>query len=85
VNKLILAPFDDETQKLLNEVDSACRMQSELLLEEMSKASLAAEEYKMPIESMVWWKVIQAYGVLMNRAIDAGWVDGILTEIKDKQ
>ena len=78
----VLAPFDEETEKLLLEFDQACRMQSEVLLKAMERSSLAGEEYVMTIETMVWWKAIKAYGILMNRAINAGWVRGVVTEEK---
>ena len=57
-----------------------CRMQMDVLMEDMSKSSLKGEDYKMDIETMVWFKVIKAYGILMNAAIDAGWVRGVVTE-----
>jgi hypothetical protein len=74
----LLAPFDEETQVLLLEVDAACSLQMQQLMEKINQAALAGdEEYKMDLETMVWTKVIRAYGKLMNRAIDAGWISGV--------
>ncbi len=78
----ILAPFDAETQELLFKVDAACASQVEGVREELKKASLSNGEYQVPLETLVWMEIIKAYGVLMNRAIDAGWVKGIHTENK---
>jgi hypothetical protein len=78
----ILAPFDDETQALLHKVDSACASQVENVKEELNKASLSNGEYQVDLETLVWMEIIKAYGVLMNRAIDAGWVKGIHTDKK---
>ena len=79
----IIAEFDEETQVLLTSVDKACAAQMKEILHEVEMASLAGDtEYKMDLETMVWTKVIRAYGILMNRAIDAGWVTGVITEDK---
>jgi len=81
----IISPFDDETQALLIQVDNACASQMQRIMEDMEKASLAGDtEYKMDLESLVWSRVIRAYGILMNRSIDAGWVKGIHTTRKSK-
>ena len=79
----LLTPFDSETQVLLQEVDGACAAQKAVLMEKIKQASLAGEtQYKMDLETMVWTKIIKAYGILMNRAIDSGWVEGVHTENK---
>lgn len=78
----ILAPFDDETLTVLKEVDQACAIQIALLREDANKASLRNEDLEVDMEAMVWLKVIKAYGILYNRAIDAGWIPEILTENK---
>ena len=81
----ILAPFDDDTQELLRQVDGACMAQSEHVKSEMSKASLAGGEYKVDLETLTWIKIIKAYGILMNRAIEAGWVRGVILEENDNE
>ena len=78
----VYGPFDDETQAKLHEWDNLCRGQHIILEDAMKKASLAGEDYKMTIDDMIWFKGITAFGILMNRAIDAGWVTGIMTEEK---
>lgn len=77
----LLLPFDPETQELLHQVDKACSVQLEAIIKDMEKASLAgATEYKPDIETLVWSRVAKAYGILMNRAIESGWVQGVLRE-----
>ena len=76
----IIAEFDEETQELLKSVDKACSAQMGEIMADMERASLAGDtEYKMDLETLVWTKVIRAYGILINRAIDAGWVTGVVT------
>lgn len=73
--------FDDTTQVLLTRVDKACGQQYELIQAEIDKASLAGDkEFKLDLESIVWMEIAKAYGILFNRAIEEGWVKGILQE-----
>ena len=73
--------FDDKTQALLTRVDRACSQQFINIQAEIDAASLAGDkEFKLDLESIVWMEIAKAYGILMNRAIDAGWVDGIITD-----
>lgn len=76
----ILAPFGDEDQALLRQVDLACRAEAARLKEEAKKKALANEEFQVDMETMAWFKIIQAYGILYNRAVDAGWIQDILLE-----
>ncbi len=78
----ILKPFDDESQILLNEVDYACSVQMESLRKEAQAKSLANETLEIDVEVMAWLKIIKAYGILYNRAVDAGWIEGVITESK---
>lgn len=77
----ILTPFDEPTQKLLKELDTACAAQIELLREEARKASLSGDkELQVDLETLVWSRFIRGYGILYNRAIDAGWIQDIHLE-----
>lgn len=80
MSKRLLTKFDEPTQKLLKEVDLACKVQVEKMREEANKASLAGKELEIDMETMVWVRIIKAYGVLYNRAVDAGWIDDIMLE-----
>ena len=83
VGKLrMLAPFDDEVCKLLKELDNACAVQTAMFKEEMNKASLKGEVFSPDMETLVWLKFIKGFGILYNRAIDAGWVRDILLDNK---
>lgn len=73
----LLAPFDDKTQELLIELDTACGIQMDNIKKDVKKAELYGNEFELDLETMVWMKFIKGYGILMNRAIDAGWVKGI--------
>ena len=79
----LLTPFDEETQLLLLQVDNACAQVLAGFKEEANKASLANKELEVDIEAIVWSRIIKAYGVLMNRAIECGWVEGIQVENKE--
>jgi len=77
----ILAPFDEKTQLLLNEVDNACRVVFDGLKGDVQTASLEGDDkFDVDMETAVWLKVIRAYGILFNRGIDAGWIKGIMTK-----
>lgn len=77
----ILAPFNATDQKFLNEVDSACRAVMAGMEEEVNAASLSGKkELQLDVETIAWLKFIRGYGILFNRAVDAGWVEGIITE-----
>ena len=80
--KKLLAPFELPTQDLLKEIDIACGVQMNSLREEAKLKSLANEELVIDTETMVWLKIIKAYGILYNRAVDAGWIQDVLTENK---
>lgn len=81
-NKAVLAEFDDETQEMLKEMDVACGVQMEALRKEAQSKSLANEPLEIDTEMMVWIRVIKCYGILYNRAVDAGWIRDVLTENK---
>lgn len=81
--RAMLAPFDNDTQLLLLEVDRAMKEQAEQVKGEANWASLNNKEYEPDVETLVWLKIMQAYGVLMNRALEAGWVQGGLYESSD--
>jgi hypothetical protein len=78
--KPLLAPFDEATQELLLEIDQAMKAQAEHIKGEANWASLNNKPYKPDMETLVWLKVMKGYGVLMNRALEAGWIKGALYE-----
>lgn len=80
MSQKLLIKFDEPTQHLLKEVDLACQAQVALMREEAEKASLAGKELEIDMETMVWVKIIKAWGILYNRAVDAGWIDDIMLE-----
>jgi len=73
----VLAPFDDGTQEFLRFVDQACFHQMRTLEREKNTKLLAGEDIEMDLETMGWLNMIRAYGILYNRAIDAGWIKGV--------
>ena len=78
----LLAPFDDADAKFLTEVDRACRAVMASMEEEANKASLAGEdELKLDMETIAWLKFIRGYGILYNRAVESGWLKGIVTDL----
>ena len=77
----LTSKFEDDIQALLMRVDRACGQQFELIQAEIDAASLAGdEEFKLDLESIVWMEIAKAYGILYNRAVDEGWVDGIIVD-----
>jgi len=78
----LLAPFDDDDAKFLNEVDAACRAVMLGMKEEADASSLAGEsELKLDMETIAWLKFIRGYGILYNRAVESGWLKGIVTDL----
>ena len=62
-------------------VDRACGEQYALIQKEIDAASLAGDkDFKVDLESLVWLEIAKAYGILYNRAVDEGWVKGIITD-----
>ena len=81
----LLLPFDDDEQLLLKQVDNACFTQGKLLKEEATRQKLAGKPLTVDMETLVWVKLIRAYGILFNRAVDAGWVTGVhLKEVEGR-
>ena len=81
----LLLPFDDDEQLLLKQVDNACFIQGKLLKEEATRQKLAGKPLTVDMETLVWFKLIRAYGILFNRAVDAGWVTGVhLKEVEGR-
>jgi len=80
--KAVIAEFDDDTQELLKELDMACGVQMESLRKEAASKSLANEELQINTETMVWLRFIKGFGILYNRAIDSGWITGVMTNDK---
>ena len=73
--------FEDETQALLARVDNACSQQYINIQAEIDAASLAGDkEFRLDLESIVWMEIAKAYGILYNRAVEEGWVKGILRD-----
>lgn len=77
----ILAPFNKEDAKFLNEVDYACKAVMEGMEKEATAASLAGKEVmELDMETIAWLKFIRGFGILYNRAIDSGWLRGVVTD-----
>ena len=77
----LTSKFDDKTQALVQRVDRACSQQFENIQAEIDAASLAGDkEFRLDLESIVWMEIAKAYGILMNRAIDEGWVEGVILD-----
>ena len=74
----LLLPFEDDVQHLLKQVDHACMLQQKRVLEASRKAKLAGQPLEVDMETLVWTKIIKAYGILFNRAVDAGWIQDIM-------
>lgn len=79
----ILLEFDDEVQQHLKEVDYAMRQQSKVMREEARSASLSGKKLVMDAETAAWLKIMDAYGILFNRAVEAGWINDNSIEDKD--
>ena len=79
--KIYTKLFAEDVQTLLYRVDFACSQQYKNIQEEIDAASLAGDkEFKLDLESIVWLEIAKAYGILYNRAVDEGWVKGVLTD-----
>jgi hypothetical protein len=76
-NTKLLAPFDEETQEFLKLVDSACTRGIDMLGAEMRRCKLKEEEFEVTHEVLATINMIRGFGILYNRCIDAGWVDGV--------
>lgn len=82
----ILAPFDEPTQFRLKLMDSGCEQIVKQEEEAKNKALFAGEEYLPDQQTVAFLEFCKCFGILMNRAIDAGWIDGIqLGEIAAKE
>jgi hypothetical protein len=73
----ILAEFDDDTQEFLKFVDSACTRGIDMIGAEMRRCKLKDEEFEITPEVMATINMIRGFGILYNRCIDAGWIDGV--------
>ena len=73
----VMAPFDDATQFRLKLMDAGCE---QIVAEEQQvkdAASLAGEEYAPDHQTVAFLEFAKCFGILMNRAIECGWVEGI--------
>jgi len=75
----ILKPFSESDQKILKVVDQGCRMQAKMISDEDTRAKLAGEPLEVTPEVAAWRVMIRGFGILYNRAVDAGWVDDVIT------
>jgi hypothetical protein len=73
----ILAPFDAPTQFRLKLMDAGCEAIVISEGEEEKRALLAGEEYSPDQQTIAFLEFCKCFGILMNRAIDCGWVEGI--------
>lgn len=71
----LLAPFEEKDQEILKQVDLACQMQMSRLKDEATRVKLAGEPLEPDMETLTWLRIIKAYGILYNRAVEAGWID----------
>jgi len=76
----ILLPFDEETQKRLLLMDAGCQVLVEQENTEEARCLLSNEPYEPDMETAGFKEFIACYGILMNRAIEAGWIKGVLHE-----
>ncbi len=76
INTMLL-PFSEEEQGVLKEVDIACKVHAKKLGQDMQRAAMRNKDWEPDTEGLVTMSFLSAYGILMNRAIDAGWVTGI--------
>lgn len=75
-----LAPFNVNQQTLMRVVDKACQEVAEQIKEQATRCSLAGETFEPDMETAGWMNIIAAYGILYNRAIEAGWIDDLVME-----
>ena len=75
----ILGPFDEATQEKLKRVDLACRAEAEAIRERVNKASLAGEDFQPSQQDLVSITIVECFGVLYNRAVEAGWIQDVQT------
>lgn len=73
----ILAPFDKATQIWLSSVDKAARGEAQRVSQRLREAELAGEPVELDADEQGIMALIQALGVLYNRAIMAGWVQDV--------
>lgn len=78
--KALLLPFDNATQAKLKRVDLAMRAEKEVIEEKLKKASLMGYDYNLSQQDLVSVTVMEAYGILYNRAVEAGWIQDIHLE-----
>ena len=71
----IIGPFDPNRQQLLKDVDKVCREQSAIILKEARKAALEGKDPEFDVDTQGWMAIITAYGLLYNRAVQAGWIE----------
>lgn len=73
----VIAPFDRPTQQFLAAIDKTCRMESMRIADEMSALTLAGKDAIPDADDQGILALIQAYGILFNRCIHAGWIDDV--------
>jgi len=71
----ILAPFDEHTQMRLKLMDAGCEA---IVLGEEAEQAADPESYAPDAPTVAFLEFAKCFGILMNRAIDAGWVNGVL-------
>jgi hypothetical protein len=77
-----MAAFDESVQKYLEDTDDMCRQMYDNFLVHKKELQDKGEEFVLEDDDKVLLNLIAAYGILYNRAIDAGWVKGVITDSK---
>ena len=74
---VILAPFDEATQFRLKLMDAGCEQIVTQEEEVKKQAELSGVKYEVSMETAALLEFSKCFGILMNRAIDCGWIDDI--------
>jgi hypothetical protein len=79
----VIAPFSREEQEFLKQIDKVCKENARLIKNKLATDSLHNRAGKLDEEDQGWIAFIRAYGILYNRAIEAGWITDIELVGKD--
>jgi len=72
---MLLAPFDKEQQAFLKTIDKVCEMQAQEIRKAVVAKVVNGAETPPDPETAGWMNIIAAYGILFNRAVEAGWIE----------
>ena len=71
----ILAPFSKVQQDRLKVIDATCQAQIKQMSASIQADRLLGKEPQLDPEVAGWIEIINCYGLLYNRCIEAGWID----------